>query len=134
MRLPSDDVPPDPADAPLQAVASCADDCPVRRCAHLIEGKWTTQIVRDLLPGTRRYSELLAGLPGISPKVLAERLRLLERHGVLRREVFAEVPPRTEYTLTPLGQQLRGVVAAMAAFGAQLPGPAGPQAMPDASD
>ena len=99
----------------------CADECPVRRCALLIEGKWTTQIVRDLLPGKKRYSELLAGLPGISPKVLAERLRLLERHGVLHREVYAEVPPRTEYELTELGQQLREVIAAMAGFGLKMP-------------
>ncbi|NDY92720.1 winged helix-turn-helix transcriptional regulator [Ideonella livida] len=124
--------PSDPRQDP--APPACADDCPVRRCAQLIEGKWTTQIVRDLLPGTRRYSELLAGLPGISPKVLAERLRLLERHGVLVRTVFAEVPPRTEYTLTPLGQQLRGVIAAMAAFGAQLTGLTGPQATAGEAD
>lgn len=100
---------------------ACADECPVRRTALIIEGKWTTQIVRDLLGGTRRYSELLHGLPGISPKVLAERLRLLAEHGLLERQVFAEVPPRTEYTLTPRGRALEGVIRAMAAFGEQLP-------------
>ena len=93
---------------------ACADECPVRRTALIIEGKWTTQIVRDLLGGTRRYSELLHGLPGISPKVLAE-------HGLLERQVFPEVPPRTEYTLTPRGRALEGVIRAMAAFGEQLP-------------
>ncbi|MDE2396910.1 MAG: helix-turn-helix transcriptional regulator, partial [Burkholderiales bacterium] len=68
----------------------------------------------------RRYSELLAGLPGISPKVLAQRLRLLEDEGLLVKTVYAEVPPRTEYELTPLGRQLEGVIAAMARFGAVL--------------
>lgn len=100
---------------------ACADECPVRRTALIIEGKWTTQIVRDLLGGTRRYSELLHGLPGISPKVLAERLRLLAEHGLLERQVYPEVPPRTEYTLTPRGRALEGVIRAMAAFGEQLP-------------
>lgn len=121
MNLPADRAPAAPTPAsPATADGACVSDCPVRRCAQLIEGKWTTQIVRDLLPGRRRYCELLAGLPGISPKVLAERLRLLERHGVLTRQVYAEVPPRTEYELTALGQQLQAVIAAMASFGLLL--------------
>ena len=99
----------------------CTDDCPVRRTALLIEGKWTTQIVRDLLGGTRRYSELLHGLPGISPKVLAERLRLLAAHGLVDKRTYPEVPPRTEYTLTERGRALEGVIRAMAVFGATLP-------------
>lgn len=98
----------------------CTDECPVRRTAQIIDGKWTTQIVRDLLPGKRRYSELLAGLPGISPKILAQRLRLLEGHGLLTKTVYAEVPPRTEYELTPLGRQLKSVIRAMGRFGETL--------------
>lgn len=98
----------------------CADECPVRRAAQIIDGKWTTQIVRDLLPGKKRYSELLAGLPGISPKILVERLRLLESHGLLTKTTYAEVPPRTEYQLTALGFQLKEVIRAMARFGVAL--------------
>lgn len=98
----------------------CGDGCPVSRTAQIIDGKWTTQIVRDLLPGKRRYSELLASLPGISPKILAERLRLLERHGLVAKTVYAEVPPRTEYELTALGRGLKNVIRAMAQFGERL--------------
>ena len=99
---------------------ACADECPVRRTAQVIDGKWTTQIVRDLLPGKKRYSELLSGLPGISPKILAQRLRLLQAQGLVTKTTYAEVPPRTEYALTPLGHQLKDVIAAMARFGALL--------------
>lgn len=98
----------------------CTSECPVRRTAKVIEGKWTTQIVRDLLLGKRRYSQLLARLPGISPKILAQRLRLLEAHGLLTRTVYAEVPPRTEYELTALGLQLKQVIQAMGRYGERL--------------
>ncbi|MEK8051993.1 helix-turn-helix domain-containing protein [Ideonella sp. DXS22W] len=105
---------------PEPAAPDCTPDCPVRRTAQIIDGKWTTQIVRDLLPGRRRYSALLAGLPGISPKILAQRLRLLEAQGLLTKTVYPEVPPRTEYELTPLGRRLEGVIREMAAFGEAL--------------
>lgn len=103
-----------------RSVVDCTTNCPVGRTAQIIEGKWTTQIVRDLLPGKRRYSELLAGLPGISPKILAERLRLLESHGLLRKTIYAEVPPHTEYELTAVGLKLKNVILAMAQFGELL--------------
>lgn len=99
---------------------ACSEECPVRRTAMIIDGKWTTQIVRDLLPGKKRYSELLAGLPGISPKVLGERLRMLEAQGLLTKTVYPEVPPRTEYELTRLGRELRVVIEGMAQFGTVL--------------
>lgn len=101
-------------------MAGCEADCPVRRTAQIIEGKWTTQIVRDLLTGKKRYSQLLARLPGISPKILADRLRLLQRHGLLTKTVYPEVPPRTEYQLTALGLELKPVIRAMARFGDTL--------------
>lgn len=102
------------------AADSCLDSCPVARAARIIDGKWTTQIVRDLLPGKQRYSELLRSLSGISPKVLAQRLRFLEDEGLLTKTTFAEVPPRTEYALTRRGRRLTGVISAMAAFGKAL--------------
>jgi DNA-binding HxlR family transcriptional regulator len=95
----------------------CAADCPVARAARILDGRWTTRIVRDLLPGKRRYVELLRSLAGISPKVLAARLRFLEAEGILTKTIYAEVPPRTEYQLTPLGFRLRSVIEAMASFG-----------------
>jgi len=109
-----------PSQAPALVAADCTSACPVRKTAQIIEGKWTTQIVRDLLPGKRRYSELLAGLPGISPKILVQRLRLLESHKLLVKTTFAEVPPRTEYRLTPLGLRLEGVIREMGRFGEAL--------------
>lgn len=99
---------------------ACDDDCPVRRTAQIIDGKWTTQIVRDLLPGKKRYSELLQSLSGISPKILAARLKFLESQGIVSKTIYPEIPPRTEYQLTELGKKLQGVIAAMAEFGAAL--------------
>lgn len=111
---------PKPARPTPEPRPRCDDECPVRRTAQIIDGKWTTQIVRDLLPGKKRYSELLAGLPGISPKILAQRLRLLESEGLITKTTYAEVPPRTEYELTPLGLQLKGVIWEMSRFGEAL--------------
>ena len=98
----------------------CADDCPVRKTAHIIDGKWTTLIVRDLLPGKKRYYELLDLLHGISPKMLATRLRFLEERGIIAKEIFPTIPPKTEYRLTPLGKKLQKVIIAMGEFGAKL--------------
>lgn len=113
----------DPTPTPsAQALAAepCALDCPVARTARLIDGRWTTLIIRDLLGGTRRYSALLRSLTGISPKVLAARLRFLEDEGVLLKTTYPEVPPRTEYRLSEKGRRLVGVIQAMAAYGEGL--------------
>lgn len=96
----------------------CDQACPVARTARLIEGKWTTRIVRDLLTGKKRYSELARSLAGISPKMLAERLRFLEDEGLIEKTIYPVVPPHTEYCLTKRGLKLRSVIAAMARFGA----------------
>ncbi len=98
----------------------CAGSCPVGRAAQILDGRWTTRIVRDLLPGRRRYSELLRSLAGISPKVLSARLHFLEEEGVVSKTTYPEVPPRTEYELTARGYRLQPVIAAMAAFGQSL--------------
>lgn len=101
---------------------SCRSDCPVRATADIIEHKWATLIVRDLLGGKRRFSELERSLAPISPKVLSERLRELERHGLVRRQVYPTVPPSTDYELTDLGRGLEVVVRAMQDFGLRLMG------------
>lgn len=100
---------------------ACDVDCPVRRSMDVLGGKWTLLIVRDLLVGPRRFGELLVTLGGVSPKVLSERLKSLEADGILTRTVYPEVPLRVEYALTDLGQELRPVIDALAAWGAQLP-------------
>jgi DNA-binding HxlR family transcriptional regulator len=95
-------------------------DCPVRRAVGVLGSKWALLIVRDLLEGPRRFNELLAGIEGISAKVLADRVRELEAAGVLRRTVHPEMPVRVVYELTALGQNLGPVVNALGAWGEEL--------------
>lgn len=92
-------------------------DCPVEYTAALIANKWKIIILRELLTGTKRYNELTRSVVGISSKVLTENLRELEKDGIVSRKVYPEVPPKVEYTLTPMGDDLRGVINAMKAFG-----------------
>ncbi|MDL2345235.1 helix-turn-helix domain-containing protein [Deinococcus sp. MIMF12] len=92
-------------------------ECGVERTMDVLGGRWTTLIVRELLGGKRRFSELRRALQGISPKTLTARLRDLEGREVLTRTVYAEVPPRVEYTLTPRGEALGEIIAAMARWG-----------------
>ena len=101
-------------------VEDCGDECPIKKTADVIEGRWTTLVIRELLPGKKRFSEIQRALTGISPKVLTTRLRLLERRQLRTRTVYATVPPMTEYELTPLGRQLEAVLDAMADFGQNL--------------
>jgi DNA-binding HxlR family transcriptional regulator len=105
---------------PLQPGLDCSPDCPVKLAADILSGKWTTLIVRELLAGTRRYSRLQHALLGISPKILASRLRMLEANGLVTRKIYPTIPPKTEYSLTKLGHELEHVIRAMALFGSLL--------------
>jgi DNA-binding HxlR family transcriptional regulator len=101
---------------------ACVDaSCPVARAVEVLDGKWTMLIIRDLLTGTRRFSELRLSLTGISPKTLTDRLRELEVRGLVTRTWYPEIPPRVEYTLTDLGLSLRPVISALGAWGASIP-------------
>ena len=91
--------------------------CPVEVTLSLIGDKWKILIIRDLLDGTKRFSQLKKSLPGISQKVLTQNLRTMEESGLLYREVFAEVPPRVEYTLTPRGYSIKSVLDSLAQWG-----------------
>jgi DNA-binding HxlR family transcriptional regulator len=91
--------------------------CPVARTAAIVSGKWTLLIIRDLATGTKRFSELERSLHGISPKTLSERLSTLEAEGILRRQMYAEVPPKVEYTLTEKGLALASVIESMREYG-----------------
>lgn len=91
--------------------------CPVAKTAEIISGKWTLLIIRDLVEGTRRFTELERSLHGISPKTLSERLRDLDRQGIIVRESFAEVPVRVQYTLTDKGRALIPVIDCMRDYG-----------------
>ena len=87
--------------------------CPVETTLTLISDKWKVLIIRDLLPGTKRFGELKKSIGSVSQKVLTSQLRQMEESGLLVRTVFPEVPPRVEYTLTELGQSLKPVLDAM---------------------
>jgi DNA-binding HxlR family transcriptional regulator len=97
------------------------EPCPIAKTLDVIGTKWTFLIIRDLLiEGTLRFSDLLKSMEGISPKTLSLRLKELEEHGVLERKVYAEVPPRVEYTLTEKGRRLEGIFIELKRFGLQL--------------
>lgn len=96
---------------------ACGPECPIQRTAAILDGKWTMLVLRDLLSGKKRYSELQRSLKGISPRLLALRLRALEQQGLLTRTVFPTNPPTTEYELTGNGHRLKDIFMAMAAFG-----------------
>lgn len=91
--------------------------CPVETTLTLIGNKWKVLILRDLLSGTKRFSELKRSLNGVSQKVLTTQLRAMEEDGLVHREVFAEVPPRVEYSLTDVGRSLRPILDAMIDWG-----------------
>ena len=92
--------------------------CPVETTLTLIGDKWKVLLLRDLMPGTKRFGELKKSLDGVSQKVLTSQLRQMEGSGLLTRKVYAEVPPRVEYTLTELGYSLQPVLEAMRDWGA----------------
>lgn len=88
----------------------------------VIGSKWTIPILHQLCGGTKRFGQLARALPGVSPKTLSLRLRELERGGVVKKKVFAEVPLHVEYSLTPKGQSLRTIINKMKAWGEQSHG------------
>ena len=91
--------------------------CPVETTLMLIGDKWKILILRDLLTGTKRFGELKKSIGHVSQKVLTAQLRDMEASGLVHRKVYAEVPPRVEYSLTELGQSLKPITDAMGAWG-----------------
>ena len=91
--------------------------CPVETTLTLISDKWKVLILRDLLPGTKRFGELKKSIGHVTQKVLTAQLREMEESGLLTRKVYAEVPPRVEYTLTELGYSLKPILDAMGKWG-----------------
>ncbi len=92
-------------------------DCPVETTLLLISNRWKILIIRDLMEGTMRFGELKKSLGTISQKVLTQNLRDMENDGLVHREVYAEIPPRVEYSLTPLGKSFAPVRDAMMQWG-----------------
>lgn len=91
--------------------------CPVETTLMLIGDKWKVLILRDLMNGTKRFGELKKSIGTVSQKVLTAQLRDMEEKGLLTRKVYAEVPPRVEYTLTETGYSLKPILDAMSAWG-----------------
>lgn len=91
--------------------------CPVETTLTLIGDKWKVLILRDLMPGTKRFGELKRSVGHVSQKVLTAQLRAMEESGLVHREVYAEVPPRVEYSLTELGRSLKPILDSLWAWG-----------------
>ena len=91
--------------------------CPVEMTLTLIGDKWKVLILRDLMGGTKRFGELKKSIGNVSQKVLTAQLRAMEQSGLVHREVYAEVPPRVEYSLTELGRSLKPILDSMWAWG-----------------
>lgn len=91
--------------------------CPVETTLTIISDKWKVLILRDLMTGTKRFSELKKSIGNVSQKVLTSQLRQMEESGVVSRKVYPEVPPRVEYSLTDLGKSLKPILDAMQNWG-----------------
>ena len=96
---------------------TCGRKCPADPAVALIGGRWKIPVLWHLLAGTRRFGELKRALPGCTAKMLTRQLRELESAGVIRRKVYAQVPPKVEYSLTPKGKTLKPVIDAMCRWG-----------------
>ena len=95
-------------------------ECPVATTVQLIGNKWKLLIIRNLVSnGKQRFTDFVKTVPGISKKVLTDNLRALEDDGLIEREVFAEVPPRVEYSISELGKTLKPILDAMSDWGTE---------------
>lgn len=90
--------------------------CPFAKVQPIVRGKWTSLIIHYLSEGTLRFGEIHRKMPMVKQSNLTRELRTLERYGLIRREVYGEVPPKVEYSLTDLGQKYLSVLNAFAAF------------------
>lgn len=100
-------------------MTDCLPACPVETTLTLIGDKWKVLILRDLMPGTKRFGELRRSVGHVSQKVLTAQLRAMEESGLVSRRVYAEVPPRVEYSLTALGRSLQPILDSMVVWGTE---------------
>jgi DNA-binding HxlR family transcriptional regulator len=92
------------------------EECPLADLIDLIGGRWKVLVLWRLLDGPKRFTELKRLMRGVTQKMLTQQLRQLEAAGLVRREVFPQVPPKVEYSLTPTGEELRSLLATLAAW------------------
>lgn len=91
--------------------------CPVERTLEVIGGRWKVLILRELFQGVKRFNELQRAISGITQKMLTQQLREMESDGIIHREIYLQVPPKVEYSLTPLGVSLKPILEAMHEWG-----------------
>jgi len=94
-----------------------ADECSVRAALGVIGGKWKPVIARYLMLGTKRFGELRRLMPDVTQKMLTQQLREMERDGIVSREIYRQIPPKVEYSLTPYGKTLRPLLEALCKWG-----------------
>jgi DNA-binding HxlR family transcriptional regulator len=94
-----------------------AVSCPAETTLRILSGRWKLLILHQLVSGVNRFGELRRALSGVSEKILAQSLRELERDGIIDRKIYAEVPPKVEYSLTASGRALKPIIDAMHGWG-----------------
>ncbi|MDZ8105856.1 MAG: helix-turn-helix domain-containing protein [Nostoc sp. DedQUE12a] len=87
--------------------------CEVETTLKVIGGRWKVLIIRELMTGVKRFGQMQRALPGITQKMLTQQLREMEEDGIIHREVYPQIPPKVEYSLTPLGETLQPILYAM---------------------
>lgn len=100
-----------------KAAADRSVRCPVASALDIVGDRWTLLIIRDLLRGQRRFTQLLASVEGVTTSLLSDRLKLLEREGIVEPRLYSFHPPRAEYVLTAKGHDLGVIVGALSAWG-----------------
>jgi DNA-binding HxlR family transcriptional regulator len=95
----------------------CSPGCSVEAAIGLIDGKWKSVILFHLLSGTLRFNEIRRRIPGVTPRMLTNQLRELEVDGLIVRKVYAQVPPKVEYSLSPLGLSMEPILLALKSWG-----------------
>src|SRR5690242_13250107 len=94
--------------------------CPAETTLKAISGRWKILILRELFPGVKRFGELQRALDGVTQKMLTQQLREMEEDGIIHRQVYLQIPPKVEYSLTPLGESLKPILEAMHELGTQF--------------
>lgn len=102
---------------PVSRTEISENDCPVLTSLKIIGGKWKIPILYTLRNGTMRFNELQKAVPGVTQKMLTQQLRELEKDGLVHRQVYAEVPPRVEYSITPLTRKLEPILCSLCEWG-----------------
>lgn len=95
----------------------CSPGCAVEAAIALIDGKWKSVVLFHLLDGTLRFGQLSRAIPGVTPRMLTNQLRELEEDGLISRKVYPEVPPKVEYSLSPLGRSMAPILLALKQWG-----------------